>query len=268
MRRRRSTRRSSDTTPSIWANWPGHDHRRRLLEHGASPANGVTFGGAPCTSGTAGAGLQRIQLQAVSTSAPGGSQTLTILKRRSVTDRTRPCVSADADGESGVSLIELIIAIAITGVIMAPIGAADLLRFPDHGRHRAVVSESTSANVMASYFARRRPGRDRGREEHVRHDLVRCGCRRCRPRADDGRDTDDYDLGTTAAPVRMPSVLYRRTCANGALTGVARVAIALSGRRRTSPATPRRTAQRSGRSPRSMVQQRRASGQDPYTTVS
>ena len=48
-----------------------------------SPANGVAFGGAACTPGTAGAGLQRIQLQAVSTSGRGGSQTLTILKRRS-----------------------------------------------------------------------------------------------------------------------------------------------------------------------------------------
>jgi prepilin-type N-terminal cleavage/methylation domain-containing protein len=47
-----------------------------------SPTNSVAFG-ASCTPGTPGAVLQRIHLQAVSTSGRGGMQTLTILKRRS-----------------------------------------------------------------------------------------------------------------------------------------------------------------------------------------
>jgi prepilin-type N-terminal cleavage/methylation domain-containing protein len=72
----------SDPPPQSWANYQATITAVDSWNTSASPANGVTFGGT-CTNGTAGAGLQRIQLQAASTSGRGGLQTLTILKRRS-----------------------------------------------------------------------------------------------------------------------------------------------------------------------------------------
>jgi prepilin-type N-terminal cleavage/methylation domain-containing protein len=65
--------------------WTGYQASITVIDSwntGTSPANGVTFGGA-CTAGSAGAGLQQIKLQARSTSGRGGTQAMTILKRRS-----------------------------------------------------------------------------------------------------------------------------------------------------------------------------------------
>ena len=73
----------SDPPPQNWANYQATITAVDSWNTSASPANGVTFGGAACTPNTAGAGLQRIQLQAASSSGRGGQQTLTILKRRS-----------------------------------------------------------------------------------------------------------------------------------------------------------------------------------------
>jgi prepilin-type N-terminal cleavage/methylation domain-containing protein len=67
-------------------NWPNYQATVAAIDSWnttASPANGVAFGGAACSPGSPGAGLQRIHLQASSTTGRGGQQDLTILKRRS-----------------------------------------------------------------------------------------------------------------------------------------------------------------------------------------
>ena len=167
-------------------------------------------------------------------------------------------------GESGVSLIELIIAIAITGVIMAPIGAAIYFGFRTTGDTQQVVSESTSANVMASYFTADVQGAIAAAKSTS--DTISCGA---------AAGAADLVLTTVATPTTTisyyrgtganASVLYRRTCANGALTGVARVATSLSG-------TPTFSCDTSAdcstfRSITASMLQQNATGQDPYQTV-
>ena len=167
-------------------------------------------------------------------------------------------------GESGVSLIELIIAIAITGVIMAPIGAAIYFGFRTTGDTQQMVSESTSANVMASYFTADVQGAIAAAKSTS--DTISCGA---------AAGAADLVLTTVATPTTTisyyrgtganASVLYRRTCANGVLTGVARVATSLSG-------TPTFSCDSSSdcstfRSITASMLQQTATGQSPYQTV-
>jgi prepilin-type N-terminal cleavage/methylation domain-containing protein len=171
-------------------------------------------------------------------------------------------------GESGVSLIELIIAIAITGVILAPIGAAIYFGFRTTGDTQQMVSESSSANVMASYFTA--DGQGAIAAAKSTSDTISCG-----PAA----GAADLVLTMVASPTTTISyyrgtganatVLYRRTCSNGALTGVTRVATSLSG----TPdfacfinGTPVADCSNFRSITASMLQQT-AAGQSPYQTV-
>jgi hypothetical protein len=140
-----------------------------------------------------------------------------------VAARTRRC-----GGEAGVSLIELLVAIMITGVILAPIGAAIYFGFRTTGDTEQRVQETSSANVMASYFTVDVQGAVAAAKNAS--DSISCGA---------AAGTADLVLTTLASPATTvsyyrgsgPSVgtLYRRTCSNGTLTGLTRVAASLSG---------------------------------------
>jgi prepilin-type N-terminal cleavage/methylation domain-containing protein len=171
-------------------------------------------------------------------------------------------------GESGVSLIELLIAISITGIILAPIGAAIYFGFRTTGETQRQVAESSSANVMASYFTADVQGAIAAAKSTS--DAVSCGA---------AAGAADLVLTTVASPTTTvsyyrgsganASVLYRRTCANGVLTGLTRVASSLS-------ATPDFACSINGtpvadcstfRSITASMLQQSATGQSPYQTV-
>ena len=93
-----------------------------------------------------------------------------------------------------MSLIELIIAIAITGVILAPIGAAIYFGFRTTGDTQQMVSESSSANVMASYFTADVQGAIAAAKSTS--DSISCGAAAGAADLvlDDRRVADDHDL--------------------------------------------------------------------------
>jgi Tfp pilus assembly protein PilV len=61
-------------------------------------------------------------------------------------------IVARAKGESGVSLIELLIAISITTIIMAPIASSIFVGLRTTGATQNRVQESVGANLLSSYL--------------------------------------------------------------------------------------------------------------------
>jgi prepilin-type N-terminal cleavage/methylation domain-containing protein len=130
---------------------------------------------------------------------------------------------ARARGEAGVSLIELLIAISITGILMAPIGAAIYFGFRTTGATQARVAESDGANILASYFVPDLQG-SVAAATNATESPAACG---------GAGATVDLLVTTSFAPATSvsyyrgtganASILYRRTCSAGVVTGVARV---------------------------------------------
>jgi hypothetical protein len=131
-------------------------------------------------------------------------------------------------GEAGVSLIELLIAISITTIILVPIGMAIYFGFQATGTTQTRIQETDSANVLASYFVPDVQGSvaiAKGAS-----DGVACG---------GAGQTANIVITTLASPTTTvsyyrgtganASVLYRRTCSNGAVTATARVLRNISG---------------------------------------
>jgi Tfp pilus assembly protein PilW len=132
-------------------------------------------------------------------------------------------------GQAGVSLIELLIAISLTAVITVPIVASIYFGFRTTGDTQTRISQTASANVLASYFV-----------PDVQGSIA----------AATNATESTAACGATAAPVSLlittsitpassisyvqgtgvnSGTLYRRTCTSGASTGLARVASSLVG---------------------------------------
>jgi hypothetical protein len=136
-------------------------------------------------------------------------------------------------GEAGISLIELLIAISVTGIILAPIGLGIFFGFRTTGETQTRVEQSNGANLMASYFVPDVQGAVAVAKNAS--DALSCGA---------SAGTASLVVTTLASPATTVSyyrgtganahVLYRRTCSNGAVTGVARVL----GNLATDPAYP------------------------------
>jgi Tfp pilus assembly protein PilW len=130
-----------------------------------------------------------------------------------------------AKGEAGISLIELLIAIAITGLIVVPIGAAIYFGVRTSGATQTRVTQSNGSNLLASYLVPDVGGATTAGTGV--DDSVTCGVGGTVDlmlTTSDIAESVSYFQGTGA----KSTVLYRRTCAGGALTGLARVASGLS----------------------------------------
>ena len=129
---------------------------------------------------------------------------------------------ADPADERGVSLVELLIAISITGIIMVPIGGAIFFGFRATSGTQTRLEQSNHANVLASYFVPDVQGAVTVAKGAT--DSAACG---------GSGSTADLVLTTNFAPPTSISyyrgqganqtTLFRRTCSNGVPSGVARV---------------------------------------------
>ena len=112
--------------------------------------NPATFS-STCPS-TADNGLQKITIKAARRTTGAATQPLTDPQEATVKSSGVRC-RARTGREHGLSLIELLIAISITGIIMGPIGFAIYFGLRSTADTQTRLIESNKANVFASYFA-------------------------------------------------------------------------------------------------------------------
>ncbi|HEY7106054.1 MAG TPA: prepilin-type N-terminal cleavage/methylation domain-containing protein [Acidimicrobiia bacterium] len=131
-----------------------------------------------------------------------------------------------ARGEAGVTLTELLIAMMIAAIIIVPIGAAIFYGLRTTGATQTRVTESASANLMASYFV---PDVQGAEDAALNAPEPSAAC---------GASATTASLVLVTSPTSSVSyvqgtgpratTLYRRTCSGGSTTGLARVAASLA----------------------------------------
>ncbi len=128
--------------------------------------------------------------------------------------------------ERGVSLIELLIAISITGIIIVPIVSAIFFGFHTTGATQTAVAETNGANLMASYFGPDVQGAIGATVNSSESPICGsvAGTVDLVLTAPDDTLTSSVSVSYFRGAGANAANLYRRTCANGAVTGVARVA--------------------------------------------
>jgi Prokaryotic N-terminal methylation motif len=130
--------------------------------------------------------------------------------------------------EAGITLIELLIAITLTGIMMGTLSGAIFIGFHTTGGTQKRVEESTSANILSSYF-----GSDVQSAQFVGVNVSEstgiCGAGAAVVGlllTDAGRHNSvSYYQGTGA----QAAFLYRRTCSGGTAAGPTRVLSNLTG---------------------------------------
>jgi hypothetical protein len=139
--------------------------------------------------------------------------------------KTGPTIAAQrCRGDVGITMIELLIAIALTGIMMAPLGAAIYFGLRTTTSTEDRVTQSNGANLMASYFL---PDVQGAVEAGTTESVAICGAG-AGPASLVLKTSDTTSVSYYQGTGTKSTTLYRRTCANGAPTGIARVASSLA----------------------------------------
>jgi hypothetical protein len=139
-----------------------------------------------------------------------------------------PVPASRGRGEAGISLVELLIAMTLTSILLVPITAAIYFGVRTTGDTVTRVGLSDSMNVLSAYFV---PDVQQAQSASTNvSDSDACG---------GGGSTVELLLTTGVEPSTSISyvrgagananTLYRRLCAGGAVTSVARISRSLNG---------------------------------------
>lgn len=126
-------------------------------------------------------------------------------------------------GEQGVSLVELLIAITITGIIVVPLVGAIFFGFRTTNDTQTRLIESGKAGILNSFFV---PDVDNAVtiQKNVSEPAASCGTPRTQPvnlllTAADG-STVSYYRGSATIAGENTAYLYRKACAGGNVSAI------------------------------------------------